>query len=183
MLSNCGAGEDAWDSLELEDQSSQSLRKSTLNIHWKDHAEAEAPILWPPDAKSWLTRKDPDDGKDWRQEKGTTEDKMVDGITNLTDMSLSKLWELVMEREAWRAAVHEVTKSWTWLSDWTELDGPWGHHGKWNVRQKKTNTTWYLLYVESKNKTHRNRDQICDHKQQVRGIGIGRMYQMIQTSS
>ena len=57
-------------------RSNQSKRKSTLNIHWKDCAKAEAPILRPPDAKSWLIGKDPDAGKDWRQEKGMTEDVM-----------------------------------------------------------------------------------------------------------
>ena len=83
-------------------------------------AEAETPVLWPPDAKSQLIWKDPDAGKDQRwEEKGTTEDEMVDGITDSMDMSLSRLWEL---GDGQGAAVHGVAKSWTRLSNWTELN-------------------------------------------------------------
>ena len=86
-------------------------------------AKAEAPILWPPDTKNWLTGKDPDAGEDWRREKGMTEDEMVGWHHWL---GVIKLWELVMDREA---AVHGSAKSWTRLRDWTELnwtEGAWG---------------------------------------------------------
>ena len=83
-------------------------------------AEAEAPILWPPDTKNQLTGKDPDTGKDWSQEaKGTTGEEWLNGITDSMDMSLSKLWEMVKDREAWRTAIHWVTKRWTQVSKWT----------------------------------------------------------------
>ena len=80
--------------------------------------DAEAPIFWPPDVKNWLIRKNPDAGQDWRQEeKGITEDEMIGWYHQLDEFDQAS----VVGDEQGSLAVHGVTESRTWLSDWTEL--------------------------------------------------------------
>ena len=93
--------------------------------------DTEAPIFWPPNVRNWIIGKDPDAGKDWRQEeKGMTEDEMVGWHHRLMDMSLNKFRKLMMDREAWRAAVfglqrvfgsQRVRHDWAIEMNWTEL--------------------------------------------------------------
>ena len=106
--------------LTQDSSDSVAIKRST----WSDQGTTQ---VWekfcPGIAKNRFIWKDPGPGKDrGQEEKGTKEDKMARWHHHLMHMSLSKLQELVMDRESWHAVVHGVTKSQTWLSDWTELN-------------------------------------------------------------
>ena len=94
--------------------------------------EAETLVLWPPDAKSWLTGKDPDAGKDWGQEEnGRQKMRWLNGITDSMKVGLGGLWELVMDKEPWRVSVHVVTElDTTDRLNWTELNPTISHFSK-----------------------------------------------------
>ena len=128
-----------------ENQPFHSEGDQPWDFFGSNDAEAETLVLWPPHVKSWLTGKDSDARRDWGQEeKGTTEDEMV-GWHHWLDGHESE-WsrELVMDREAWCAAIHGVAKSQTWLSDWTELNWtlkitPQGsHYHSFHMRKLKS---------------------------------------------
>ena len=96
--------------------------------------EAETPILWPPDEKNWLIGKTLMLGKiEGERRSGWQRMRWLDGITDTMDMGLGGLWELVMDREAWHIVIHEVPKSQTQLSEWTELNWTDGSSSIWET--------------------------------------------------
>ena len=121
---NCGAGEDSWESLWTARRSNPSILKEiTLNINGKGWCwswNSNTLTSWCEELtnlkRPWCWERSKAGGEGWQRMT------WMDGITNSVDMSFSKLWELVLDRETWHAAVHEFRKSQTWLRNWTELN-------------------------------------------------------------